>query len=100
MIDPIPLKEELARIADQRNALRSREEAGQALSWFDEFALSPSKGGPRVPEDGVLDGKLKPIASSTPNADKAAIYLSRAFRAHHRSIIEAAIRLAKEDIKA
>lgn len=100
MIDPIPLKEELARIIQQRNDLRRRENAAQALQWFDEFALSKPDGRPRTPKDDVLDGRLKPVASSTPNAVEAEAYLSRAFRAHHRSIVEAAIRLAKEDFKA
>lgn len=99
MIDPIPIGEELRRIKREGLDLRKREHAAVALEWFSEYALTKADGKHRVPANGVLGDKLTPIASSTPNVDRATDYLSRAFRSHHRSIIETAIRLASEDFK-
>lgn len=98
MIDPIPIKEALQRINEESHLLRRKTEGGQALQWFSEFALSKS-GGPRTPLSDVLENKLRPVATSTPNAKEAEIYLSRAFREMHRAIIERAIEIAKEDFE-
>lgn len=97
MIDPIPVQEELARIRKAQDNLTRRGNGALALSWFSEHALSKS-GGPRVVLSGsVLPEQLRPIASGTTNAEKVFPYLDRAFREHHRKIVERAIALAEAD---
>jgi len=97
MIDPIPVKEELDRIVREQQVLRRRGNAALALGWFSAHALSKTSGGPRVPVVGVLPDQCKPVANGTTDADKVFPYIDRAFREHHRSIIERAIALAEAD---
>ncbi len=97
MIDPIPVAEELARIRKDQDALVRRGNGALALCWFSAHALSKTGGGPRTVVSGVLPDQLKPIASGTADADRVFPYLDRAFREHHRKIIERAIELAEAD---
>lgn len=100
MIDPIPVKEELVRIQREQAALVRRGNGALALGWFSQHALSKSGIMPRVPvTGGVLPDQLRPVASATPDAEKVFPYLDRAFREHHRAIIERAIELADFDFK-
>ncbi|MDO7841123.1 hypothetical protein [Sphingomonas immobilis] len=100
MIDPIPVREELERIRKDQALLQRRGDGALALAWFSEHALSRSGGGPRVPLQSVLPDDMKPVASATTNAEKTFPYIRRAFREHHRAILERAIELATEDFNA
>jgi hypothetical protein len=97
MIDPIPVAEELARIRKDQDALVRRGNGALALGWFSAHALSKTGSGPRSVVSGVLPDQLRPVASATADADRVFPYLDRAFRAHHRKIIEHAIALAEAD---
>ena len=100
MIDPLPVAEELERIRKEQALLQRRGDGALALAWFSEHALGKS-GGPRIViSGGILPDELKPVASATANADKVLPYLRRAFREHHRAIIERAIELARADFEA
>jgi hypothetical protein len=99
MIDPIPVNEAIARINKEQEALQRRGVAALALAWFSSYALSKTGGGPRVTLSDVLPDEIKPVASATVNVEKAIPYLTRAFREHHRPIIERAIKLAQDDFK-
>lgn len=96
-IDPIPVREELERIKREQDVLRRRCDGGLALAWFSDHALSKS-GGPRVPiSGGVLQERLTVVATATPDADKVAPYVQRAYLEAQRSIILRAIELARAD---
>lgn len=98
-IDPIPVREELARIAKKRAVLVQRSNGGLALAWFSDHALSKG-GGPRVPiNDGVLQERLTVIGTGTTDADKVAPYVQQAYREAQRGIILRAIELARADFE-
>jgi hypothetical protein len=100
VIDPIPVKEELDRIQREQRELVRRGNGALALGWFSTHALGRGGSGPRVIiSGGILPEQLRPIASATPDAEKVFPYLDRAFREHHRKIIERAIELADFDFK-
>ncbi|WP_334182065.1 hypothetical protein [Novosphingobium sp.] len=97
-VDPIPVREELQRIAKEQALLRRRSNGGLALAWFSDHALSATGGGLRVPlSGGVLQDRLTVVASATTDADKVAPYVQQAYREAQRSIILRAIELARED---
>ncbi|TDW65365.1 hypothetical protein EDF57_103549 [Novosphingobium sp. PhB55] len=96
-IDPVPVREELARIAKEQAVLRQRSNGGLALAWFSDHALSKTSG-PRVPlSNGVLQDRLTVVASGTTDADKVAPYVQQAYREAQRGIILRAIELARAD---
>lgn len=97
MIDPAVLAEMTLRVAKLRATIERRRRAGEALAWLSEHALTPPGKGLRSPADAVLPTLIRPIASATPNADVATVYLSTAFVEHHRAIIRRAIDLAAAD---
>ncbi|WP_093332646.1 hypothetical protein [Sphingomonas rubra] len=94
------MREELERIQREQAALIRRGNGALALGWFSAHALSKTGGGPRIViSGGILPDQLRPIASATADAEKVFPYLDRAFREHHRGIIERAIELAQTDFE-
>lgn len=100
MIDPVPVSEALARIKTEKTLLDKRANGARALGWFSDHALSRTGGGVRCTLQGVLPPTIHVVASGTPDADTVKPYLTRAFREHHRRILERAIELAREDFEA
>lgn len=96
-IDPIPVREELQRIRAEQAKLVRRSNGGLALAWLSEHALSKTGSGMRTPLQDVLQENLTVVASGTPDADKVAPYIRRAYREAQRGIILRAIELARAD---
>lgn len=90
----------MAQIKIEQETLRRRGNAALALTWFSRFALSNPEEGCRRALDGVLVPDIKPVASATPEVDRATVYLNLAYREFRSIIVERAIELAEEDYAA
>lgn len=91
--DPIVVDEVRARVRARAEKLKRADNAATAILWFNKHAWE------RAPLD-VLKVSVSLVASSTPDADHAVMFLRRAAQAMAQSILDEAIRMASADLLA
>jgi hypothetical protein len=94
-IDPVKMTEAQVKLERRVCSMQDAIKAGKALKWFAEYALTKSPG-PKLIQADVLSGTLSVVASTTPNADEAQVFVRQATDEFHAQIIVRAIELAQK----
>lgn len=89
--DPIVVDEVRARVRSRAEKLKRADNAATAILWFNQHAWG------RAPLD-VLKVSASLVASSTPGADHAVMFVRRAAQTMAQSILDEAIRMASADL--
>lgn len=84
-IDPIKVREERERQSQHAQVMQEGMKAADALLWFDEYAK------PTEQAKAVIKVQAQVIASSTPGAQHANEFLSKAVERYAYDILQQAI---------
>lgn len=92
-IDPIAVRDERARLEEDRQAMQSGSHAADALLWFHEYGTG------RKP-DAVIKVSASLVAGSTPNAAAALSFVTHVTQEFAQQILDAAIEKARRQFYA